>query len=204
MVQHQALQSDHSLAILSVVIDKSPAGLLLLDGNRITLANPVALDILALSASAVGTVLHIESPDGALIERIGESLKSGGAAFDYRIPANDERSEYTLRIEAVALADLNQILVRIDNVTVARRVEARWSESVAHAFHELKTPLAVLSLGLSNLSTYYARLSDEQRVATIDDLADQVREMNEILADLFQQMRGTPPLTRVSVEADKN
>ena len=80
-------------------------------------------------------------------------------------------------------------LVQVEEITSLQRITSQQEKSIRHTFHELKTPLAVLSLGLSNLSTYYERMPDEDRRAMIDDLADQVRELGTVVSNLFQEMR---------------
>lgn len=186
MPASQTVDGDQSL--VQTLFDKSLAGLLLLDQGRVVICNPAATRALALDANAIGQPLRIDGPDGLLLERIMEATKGSGV-FDYHMPPSDARGEYTLQLSIVPL-DGGKMLIQIDDVTLTRRLQSRWEESVAHAFHELKTPLAVFSLGLSNLSFYYERLTDEERRSTIDDLAAQAREMTDVLAELFGQMRG--------------
>jgi nitrogen fixation/metabolism regulation signal transduction histidine kinase len=189
MPASQTLESDHRDSFIQILFDKSLAGLLLLDQGRVIICNPAASRALSLNGNAFGNPLRIDGPDGPLWDRIMESTRGSGV-FDYHMPANDERGEYTLQLSVVQL-DGGKMLLQVDDVTSTRRLQSRWEDSVGHAFHELKTPLAVFSLGLSNLSFYYERLTDEQRRSTIDDLAEQAREMTEVLAELFGQMRGT-------------
>jgi nitrogen fixation/metabolism regulation signal transduction histidine kinase len=189
MPASQTLQSDNQDSLVRVLFDKSPAGLMFLDQNRLVICNPAAARALGLDGKAIGQPLRVDGPDGLLSERIMEATKGAGV-FDYHMPASDDRGEYALQLTILPL-DSGKMIVQIDDVTSTRRLQSRWEDSVAHAFHELKTPLAVFSLGLSNLSFYYDRLTDEQRRSTIDDLADQAREMTEVLAELFGQMRGT-------------
>jgi hypothetical protein len=189
MPASQTIDGDNSS--MQLLFEKSLAGLMLLEQGRVMLCNPAATRALALDANAIGQVLRVDGPDGLLSERIMEATKGNGM-FDYHMPASDSRSEYTLQLSIVPL-DAGKMLIQIDDVTLTRRLQSRWEESVAHAFHELKTPLAVFSLGLSNLSFYYERLTDEERRSTIDDLAAQAREMTDVLAELFGQMRGKSP-----------
>ena len=190
MSASQTLRGDNRDGLVQVLFDQSPAGLLLLDQGKLVISNPAATQALALGSNAIGQPLRVDGPDGLLLERIMESTKGTGV-FDYHMPASEDRAEYTLQLTVLPL-DGGKMLIQLDDVTSTRRLQSRWEDSVAHAFHELKTPLAVFSLGLSNLSFYYDRLTDEQRRSTIDDLAEQAREMTEVLAELFGQMRGTP------------
>ena len=174
---------------MQTVFDKSPVGLLLLDQDRVSLANPAALKLLNQGTAEPNQVLRIDGPDGLLVERLTEAARTNDIpSFDYRMPQLHGDEAVTLRFEVVPIKE-GSSLVRIDDVTADHDVQLRWEEAVSNAFHELRTPLAVFSLGLSNLSTYYERFSDEQRRSMIDELAAEGDEMSKALSILFGQMR---------------
>lgn len=188
------VENDQRHTLFELMLNKSPVGMLLLERNRLLMANPAALQILSLNDKVMGTTLTIDGPDGLLTERIAETLRKDEQQFDYNLPANAVRSERTISVEVISLPN-DRLLLAICDVTVERRVEAKWNDSIAHALHDLKTPLAVLSMGLSNLSTYYERMSDEMRREEIDELAEHVREMSNIFNELFKQMKNTSKRT---------
>jgi len=161
--------------------------MLVLEGGTILLANVAATRALELSGTVQGQRLSVDGQDGLLVDRIAGAIKGkAGAVFEYRV--GSEQPGRILWLDVVPLS-ANRVLARIDDITSQQRGGGRSEEAIRHAFHELKTPLAVLSLGLSNLSVYYERLPDEERRAMIDDLAQQVREMSSIVSDLFEEVR---------------
>ncbi len=169
--------------LLQALMDRLPLGLILMQQNQVILANPIALQYLGVSTA--GQIQRIDGPDGPLIERFDEARNGG--TFDYRVPETDDRLERLLRIQ-VAPFETDQRIVRLDDVTAQRKQDAEREAAIRHAFHELKTPFAVLSMGISHLDTYYSRLSDDERREMIKDIADQAREMTTILDSLFRDL----------------
>jgi nitrogen fixation/metabolism regulation signal transduction histidine kinase len=189
MTVGQVSAGDNTFSLLQTIFENCPFGMILLEQDRVILANPVAARLLSPRGDLTGQRLRLDGPDGPLGERIAEtaSSTSSGRSFEYHIPMNDEHGERSLKLTVVPLG--SRMLACIEDVSANRRSESRWHEAVSHAFHELKTPVAVLSLGLSNLSTYYERLPDEERRLTIDELAEHVREMSRIMSDLQAQIK---------------
>jgi nitrogen fixation/metabolism regulation signal transduction histidine kinase len=191
-------QNIDRISLLEVMVNKSPAGLMILDNKgRVLMANPSALLALGIDERLIGQGLRMDGPDGVLFERLTEALKTDDAVFIYRVPATEFRSERTLHLEVVPLDD-GKLLARVDDRTLTQRAESRWEDSISHTFHELKTPIAVLNLGLSNLATYYDKLSDEDRQIEINDLAEQVSQMGEIINDLYRQIKATSRRSSIS------
>jgi signal transduction histidine kinase len=182
------VEGDQRHTLFELMLNKSPVGLLLLERNRLLIANPAAMQILSLNDKSIGATLTLDGPDGLLTDRVADIVRKDEQQFDYNLPANNVRSERVISVEVISVPN-ERLLLAIDDVTAERRVEAKWSDSIAHALHDLKTPLAVLTMGLSNLSTYYERMSDEMRREEIDDLAEHVREMSNIFNELFKQMK---------------
>ena len=183
----QVSYNDDKLSLLQIALDKFPAGMLILEGGTILLANAAAIRALEPASAAAGQQLALDGPDGALADRIASAAKNkNNSAFDYHLDGGQPGR--TLRLDVVPLSG-SRALARIDDITSLQRGAARSEQAIRHAFHEFKTPLAVLSLGLSNLSVYYDRLPDEERKAMIDDLAQQVREMSTIVSDLYEEIR---------------
>ncbi len=191
-------ETDERHILLKTIFDKSPVGLLMLDQHTVLLANPTAITLLNLQGSESGQTLRLDGPDGLLTERLLEATRVGPDTFDYRVSVPDKHEARTLRLRAVPL-EAGKLLVKIDDVTVQQQVGVRWEKAVGDAFHELRTPLAVFSLGLSNLSTYYDRFTDEQRRSTIADLAEEGNAMTAILAKLFGKLQS---IQRAVVDSD--
>ena len=189
MTAGQVTSGDQTFSLLQTIFENCPFGMILLEQDRVILANPVATHLLSSHGELTGKRLRLDGPDGPLAERIAETASNtdSALAFEYQVPMNDEHGERSLKLTVLPLG--SRVLACIEDVSANRRSESRWHEAVSHAFHELKTPVAVLSLGLSNLSTYYERLPDEERRLTIDELAEHVREMGRIMSDLQRQIK---------------
>jgi hypothetical protein len=181
------------LSLLEGIINRFPSGIILLEQDRILLVNSPAALALSLGANPIGATLRLEGPSGALIERVHEAARSE-KAFLWHIPASESQLERVLQIEVVALGQ-NQFLLRIDDYSGQYRAAMRANDVLNRAVHDFKNPVAVLSLGLSNLQTYIERMSIEDRQAVLDELVEQVNEMNDVLARLYRQLKTDGRLT---------
>ncbi len=183
------------LNIMQTVMEASPSGLAVIEHGRLLLANPAALHALHLGYSAFDKPLTVDGPDGPLMERLNEALPPAPAtSFEYRIPGTYGRTRY-LRIDVVPVG-ADKILAQINDITLLRDIESRRDEAVANTSHELKTPLAVMNLGLSNLLSYYERMPDEDRRSMIEETLEQVSEMKNLISGLLDQSRKTKRSTQ--------
>lgn len=178
------------LELLQTVMESSPGGLAVIDvrHGHLLMANPSALRLLQLDENAFNDMLATDGPDGLLIERLAEALPpSRTTSFEYRIMIGI-RTRY-VRIEVVPVS-ADKLLAQINDVTLLREFESRREAAVASASHDLKTPLAVINLGLSNLLAYYEETPDNQRRALIEEALDQVMAMRTSIGGLLKQTRG--------------
>jgi nitrogen fixation/metabolism regulation signal transduction histidine kinase len=194
MVSSDVPPPDEGQSLLELVVANAPTGLLLIDGQRIILTNPTATTLLHLDADSVGHPLTVDGPDGLLADRFAEAARSGVEAFSYTVPAKDSANEdipeRIIKVQVVPVG-ATRLLAHLEDITGMRRADSQRDLAIRHTFHELKTPLGVLSLGLSNVLTYYDRLPEADRIAHLEDLSEQVREMNDVMTELFSQLRNT-------------
>src|SRR5205809_664577 len=122
------VEGDQRDTLLELMLNKSPVGLLLLERNRLLIANPAALQILSLNDKAIGATLALDGPDGLLVDRVAEIVRKDEQQFDYNLPANNIRSERVVSVEIITLPNA-RVLLAVDDVTADRRVEAKWSDS---------------------------------------------------------------------------
>lgn len=182
---------DERLSLLQTVLESSPTGLAIIEQSRLLMANPAALHALGLNESAFDQLLLIDGPDGLLLERLLEGLPpSAIASFEYRIER--ERRPRFLRIEVVPFGS-DKLLAQVNDVTLLREIESRREEAVASTSHDLKTPLAVMNLGLSSLLSYYEQMPDEDRRTMIEETLEQVGEMKTLISSLLDHSRPHKP-----------
>ncbi len=169
------------LSVAQTVMDASPSGLLLLERGRVVMANPNALFMLGLDPLDYDYPLRLDGPDGLFSERVWEALDEVPPRFDYRLVGASGSRTRRLTVEVVSVK-VETVLLQINDVTLLREIEAKRSKAVKETSHELKTPLTVMNLGLSNLLSYYESLPDEERRLMIGDVLEQVNEMQQLIA----------------------
>jgi two-component system phosphate regulon sensor histidine kinase PhoR len=190
------------LDMLQTIMESSPGGLLLVEVNngRLYMANPAAMHALHLRVEELGCPLRIDGPDGLLYERLIEALPpSMTTAFDYRLVMGGRTR--TLHLEVVPVS-ADKLLVQLNDITLLQAVETRREAAVANASHDLKTPLAVINLGLSNLLAYYEETPDAERRQLIEEALEQVGAMRSSISSLLRQSQTKPLSTRATVDPD--
>jgi two-component system phosphate regulon sensor histidine kinase PhoR len=176
--------------------------LAVIENGRLLVANPPALQALRLTSASFDRKLNVEGPDGNLLERMIEALPpSQNASFEYRIVTRRGQTRF-LRIEVVPVGPA-KIVAQINDITILRDIESRREQAVANTSHELKTPLAVMNLGLSNLLSFYERMPDHDRREMIEETLDQVTEMKTLISSLPRRnKRGTQSFVEPMLVAD--
>ena len=170
--------------LLQTVFDYLPSGIIVIDNYHLMLANSAALRLLNLDASQIGTILRIDGPDGPLGDRIVETATAAAGAvaktteFDYQLAITAE-SWRKLHIKVVPL-ESGQFMAYCEELS-ASQIKVR--ENGIKVNHAIKTPLAILSAGLSTLINYYDRYSDPERRELLDEMLQQVRLMATLLTD---------------------
>ncbi len=188
------------LELLQTVMNSSPSGMIVVENGRLIMANPAALQALRLYQTDFDLPLEIDGPDGLLLERLREATSQVGEtdSFDYRVPGSNHE-ERILQFTVVTVGT-DRVLAQMNDVTLLREVESRREQAVAYTSHELKTPLAVMTLGLSNLLSYYERMPDDERRQMIGEAMEQVNEMRGLITSLLDPARrqkkatGTTPI----------
>lgn len=182
------------LNLLQTVMEGSPAGLAVIERSTLLMANPAALHALHLDSAAFNCPLTINGPDGLLSERLMEAMPpSRATTFDYRVQT--EHRPRILRIDVVPVGT-EKLLAQINDITLLREIELRREAAVASTSHELKTPLAVMNLGLSSLLSYYEQMPDEDRRTMIEETLEQVGEMKMLISSLLDQSQRSKRTTK--------
>ena len=180
------------LDMLQTIMETSSGGLLLVElgSGRLYMANPAALQALHLSNDALGRPLGIDGPGGLLYERLIEALPPAPVStFDYPLIVGSRTR--TIRVHVLPVS-ADKLLVQLNDVTLLLAVEGRREAAVATASHDLKTPLAVINLGLSNLLAYYEETPDAERRLLIEEALEQVGAMRGSIRSLLHQAQYTP------------
>lgn len=192
MISNVQLQRDlnERVELLQTVMAASPSGLVVIENGRLLMANPAALQALRLYQTDFDLALEVDSPDGFLLERLREAQNSDDPAFEYRVISAANETRY-LQVAVVSVGE-DRILAQVNDITLLREVESRREQAVAYTSHELKTPLAVMNLGLSNLLSYYERMPDEERRVMIEETLEQVNEMKGLITGLLDPSKRKP------------
>jgi signal transduction histidine kinase len=183
------------LNLLQTVLDASPSGQIVIENGRLLMANPAALTMLNLTLNHYGEPFKVESPDGDLWERLAEARASLTTRFEFRMYESEERVRY-LQIDVASVSG-ERALIQLNDITFIKELELRREQAVSHTSHELKTPLAVMNLGLSNLLAFYDRMPDEERRVMIEETLEQVSEMKSLISRFLDASRGRRRVTRV-------
>ena len=75
------------------------------------------------------------------------------------------------------------------DITPMKDTERIKDQIVSNVSHELRNPLAVITLVSGNLVRYYDRLSDSERRGMLQDLRQQTLGLNEIVNDILELSR---------------
>jgi PAS domain S-box-containing protein len=173
---------------LSRVVERNPAGVLLLDGDgRITLHNPVAAS-LAGSADLGGRVLaealgledELGSPLPIALPGGEESVTVQG----FRRQSAGGRGPYLQVTVSRLAAGQPGFVASLVDLTALRRTEDAKSIFIAGLSHELKTPLALIRGYAETLRFPEAR----QDQALYDDSLDIILEETNHLTEMVDQM----------------
>src|SRR5881394_3274502 len=123
MTASQVSSADDTFSLLQTIFQNSPVGMILIEQDRVILANHVATAILSPRSDLTGQRLRLDGPDGPLAERIAEkaSHTDSAATFDYYAPATDEHGERKLKLTVVPLS--SRVLACIEDVSANRRSE---------------------------------------------------------------------------------
>lgn len=81
------------------------------------------------------------------------------------------------------------IVCSIHDITLIKEAERLKDRFVSMVNHELRTPLSAIVVITETLSNYYERLSDDKRVAKIQQIAEQTRIMNELIEGVLDMRR---------------
>ena len=183
-----------------VIIEQLPDPLMVLDSSaRIVLCNRAAAQLVG--RNVVGKQVAAVLRNAALVSAV-EDVRATGEwrGVDYTVPVPVERHfhAYVTPIDAEVRLDGGAqgeetrterfLLIRLHDLTEAKRLEAMRVDFVANASHELKTPLASMT-GFIDTLRGHARGDPEAQERFLGIMADQAARMRRLIDDLLSLSR---------------
>ncbi|HEY7703481.1 MAG TPA: ATP-binding protein [Acidimicrobiia bacterium] len=160
---------------LDLVLAAVPQGLILVEGDDVTYANPAARDLLGMVPDRLGGVSPLA------LQRIVREARTQGR----QVAANVEHGlpPHRLQLIAVPLSERDQVVAFASDITRPHRTDAMRRDFVAAASHELKTPVAAI---LASAETLQLALDHEPESAR--KFAAQVESSARQLAGLVNDL----------------
>ena len=176
---NQANSSGQLSALLRSAIEQSSHSYLILRQRILVFANLAARRTFGMDDSALDQLLRIDGPGGLLVERVEEitaSAISDKNAFDYRPSPAPDQPEQLLAV-TVTVIDADHTLV--EAIPARRPAELQAAQLASQLRHKFKTPLAVIKLGLSHFSHNYDKLSEQERLAIVEEITQEITRLTK-------------------------
>jgi two-component system phosphate regulon sensor histidine kinase PhoR len=178
-LRHKAQQSEDERLLRDRILDSLEEGVILIEADdSVAYANPWA-------RNAIGVRPLLAELPGPLQELSGRARSGAGMVhgdFEYGVPSR------RLLASAVVPHEPGSVLLVLQDVTEALRVEAMRRDFVADASHELKTPISAIQAGAETI----LRAVDEDPEAA-RTFAEQVRlntvRLGRVVGDLLDLSR---------------
>jgi signal transduction histidine kinase len=160
---------------LDLVLAAVPQGLILVEGDLVTYANPAARVLLGMVPDRLGGISPVA------LQRVVREARADGrqvaASVEHGLPPR------RLQLIAVPLSERDQVVAFASDVTRPHRTDAMRRDFVAAASHELKTPVAAI---LASAETLQLALDHEPESAR--KFAVQVESSARQLAGLVNDL----------------
>ena len=184
------------------IVNSLDEGLLLLDQDRaVLLANPVACQLLGLSAEQlVGRPAAEVAQENDLFRELLKPLdapRRDAAATDaplLTIAQNGEESYYRLAVqdlisfnEALDKMEFVGQIITLRNVSDFKRLDQVKSNFLATVSHELKTPLSSMNINLKLLQD--ERLPDQERQRIMGSIRQEIQRLQRMVGELLDVSR---------------
>jgi PAS domain S-box-containing protein len=151
------------------VIDGSPDGIAVLDGNGLVRQwNPAAHRLTGVPA------------DQAVGRRPPFPLPEPGATLTWRLP-----SGRWIDVLRTSLAERDEDVIDFRDVTAAKELEEAKDLFLATASHELRTPITVVHGFASTLVSRWDKLGDTERRAAVATIAERAGALAKLVAQLL-------------------
>jgi two-component system phosphate regulon sensor histidine kinase PhoR len=194
------------LAAAEGILEALPDPVLLLDGDRrVTRANSAALKLLGVDPTGNDLAGFLRAP--AVLDAARAALADGRAReVDYRVEVPEER-HFGVLIAPIAGVEIEKgprAVVRLVDLTAAKRAEEMRADFAANASHELKTPLSAL-IGFIETLRGPAHDDEVARERFLGLMAIQAERMARLVNDLLslssieQAEQHAPPTTPVAI-----
>lgn len=176
---------------LEMVIDHLPVAAIVLDrAGRPSVINEPARTLFGLDAAAMPR----RFPTPEVTEVAAEAIQDATATrrVDVWYP-----SRLTLDVQASALEGNSEVLVIVQDVTEEERIQQARKDLVAHASHELKSPVASLR-ALAEVVISSVREDPDAAERFAGKIVEETSRLGALLTDLLdlsrlEQARGTAP-----------
>ncbi len=188
-------EAEYADATLRVVVSESPETKIVLQDDRIVIANPAAVEALhreqsdlvghsatrAFSAAEIRTEEDAEMTGAELVERALREPTAVSLAF-----SDGVRRWYA--VEAVRHSDERheQVLLTARDVTEERHIASIRAEIVSLVGHDLRSPLTVV---IGYLDLLQRPMTDEERLRALDAARRNAARMADLLEDLLSATR---------------
>jgi len=145
------------------------------------------IPLLILLPILIGLIVFIVRSELMSLRKLSEDLDHQAAERPTRLPSHELPDEIIPFVEAI-----NRLLARVDNMVSGQR------RFISDAAHELRTPLAALSLQAQNLTQAKSSEETHQRLSSLQAGIERARKLTVQLLDLARLQAGEP--SRVDVD----
>jgi signal transduction histidine kinase len=188
-------EAEYADETLGVVVNESPDAKIVLQDDRIVIANPAAVaalrreqpDLVGHSATHAFSAAEIRAEEGAemtgadLVERALRENATVSLAFPDGV-----RRWYALGAVRHSDERHEQVLLTARDITEERRIASIRAEIVSLVGHDLRSPLTVV---IGYLDLLQRPMSDEERLRALDAARRNAARMADLLEDLLSATR---------------
>jgi signal transduction histidine kinase len=194
-LERAVAEAEYADETLGVVVNESPEAKIVIQDDRVVIANPAAADavsarqadLIGHSATSALSGAEIRTEDGVVL--MGAELVE--RALVERTTVSLTRPEGTKRwyaVDAVRHADERheQVLLTARDVTEERRISSIRAEIVSLVGHDLRSPLTVV---IGYLDLMQRPMTDVDRARALDAARRNAARMADLLEDLLSATR---------------
>ncbi len=202
MITESSSQRDRLSTVLATMSD----GVVLIDASgNISLQNPAAEELLALSAPQSSVARFVEVVRDHELNSLVALCQQAGSPQHLELELSPSRRYLSVIASPLASPAGDRVLLVLHDLTQARRVETTRREFVANVSHELRTPLASVKAAVETLENGALAEPDvaAQFMERIHRNVDRMTRMVEELLNLSRLESGEAVLHLESLDIHK-